>query len=125
MAFVSDFAVWAFRSPGERAAALETQAAVEACANRAGQMARLLRWELSHELPEKRPSALLRETPAPAPTPPAPAPWLEPEGETSAPLGDGEKAGGFTREDVRSLLERNENLLARLSEGGLLAGTCG
>ena len=122
MAFVSEFAVWAFRSPGERAAALETQAAVEACANRAGQMARLLRWEISHELPEKRPSALLRETPAPAPTPPAP--WLEPEGETPAPLRDGEPAGGFTREDVRSLLERNESLLARLSEGGLLAATC-
>ena len=68
MAFVADFAVWAFRTPGERAAALEAQAAVEACANRAGQMARLLQWEISHELPERR--ARLA-----GPVKPPPPPW--------------------------------------------------
>ena len=98
MAFVADFAVWAFRSPGERAAALEAQAAVEACANRAGQMARLLQWELSHELPERR-APLAGPSPLPPPPPPS---------------GEG-PAAGYSHEDIRSLLERNASLLERLS----------
>ena len=98
MAFVADFAVWAFRSPGERAAALEAQAAVEACANRAGQMARLLQWELSHELPERR-APLAGPSPLPPPPPPP---------------GEG-PAAGYSHEDIRSLLERNASLLERLS----------
>ena len=92
MAFVADFAVWAFRTPGERAAALEAQAAAEACANRAGQMARLLQWELSHELAERR--ARLA-----GPAKPPPPPW---GGPAAGPLpGEGAVAGN-SHEDIRA-----------------------
>jgi len=112
MAFVADFAVWAFRTPGERAAALEAQAAVEACANRAGQMARLLQWELSHELPERR--ARLA-----GPVKPPPPPW---GGPAAGPLPGEGAVAGYSHEDIRGLLERNASLLERLSGEALVSG---
>lgn len=61
-------------------------------------MAWLLRWELSHVIPEKR----ARRSPT----------------HKEAVLAAGLAAGEYTFEDVLRLLEDNENLLARLSSCG-------
>ena len=82
----AEFVLWAFRTPEERDAAAALQEEILGNANKAGQMARLLAWELHHRAP-------------------APPPAKEPEG----------RPKGYTPKEIGALLEKNSSMIAELA----------